>query len=195
MDNLANPLDLLSTKMCSPLVVFVVFTIVSAVTLFMSRNILKRFQSQRMENLLQVHLWFEVKFIIVLGVVLYGLCQYNQVNLAWVFLLLPVIYVILKNLFIFCFVSLAHQNAPKEVEPVQQQNYGIAPKVQQAMMQAVQQPQQLPEMGPGTGSVNKSIGGLGSGMSQPLSSQGSQMGTDLSQLTGSSGVSGGFSAF
>ena len=79
---------------------FVVFTIVSAVTLFMSRNILKRFQSQRMENLLQVHLWFEVKFIIVLGVVLYGLCQYNQVNLAWVFLLLPVIYVILKNLFI-----------------------------------------------------------------------------------------------
>ena len=50
-------------------------------------------------------------------------------------------------------------------------------------------------MGPGSGSVNKSIGGLGSGMSQPLSSQGSQMGTDLSQLTGSSGVSGGFSAF
>jgi len=189
MDNLANPLDLLSTKMCSPLVVFVVFTIVSGITLFMSRNILKRFQSQRMENLLQVHMWFEVKFIIVMGVVLYGLCQYNQVNLAWIFLLLPVIYVVLKNLFIFCFVALAHQNAPKEVEQVQQQNYGIAPQVQQAMMQAVQQPQQLPGMGP---QVNKDIGGLGGGslgggMSAPLSSS-------ISSLNGG-GINSGMAAF
>tara|TARA_B110000967_G_scaffold118311_1_gene121108 strand:- start:1369 stop:1938 length:570 start_codon:yes stop_codon:yes gene_type:complete len=189
MDNLSNPLDLLSTKMCSPLVVYVVYVIVSGITLFMSRNILKRFQSQRMENLLQVHMWFEVKFLIVMGVVLYGLCQYNQVNLAWIFLLLPVIYVILKNLFIFCFVSLAHQNAPKEVEHVQQQNYGIAPQVQQAMMQAVQQPQQLPGMGP---QVNKDIGGLGGGglgggMNAPLSSS-------ISSLNGG-GLNSGMAAF
>ena len=176
MDNLSNPLDLLSTKMCSPLVVFVVFTIVSGITLFMSRNILKRFQSQRMENLLQVHMWFEVKFIIVMGVVLYGLCQYNQVNLAWVFLLLPVIYVILKNLFIFCFVSLAHQNAPKEVENIHQ-SYGVSPQAQQQMMQQVQQPQQLPEMGP---QVNKEIGGLSGGsLSAPLN----QMGTNITSLS------------
>jgi len=184
MDNLSNPLDLLSTKMCSPLVVFVIYVVVSGITLFMSRNILKRFQSQRMENLLQVHMWFEVKFLIVMGVVLYGLCQYNQVNLAWIFLLLPVIYVILKNLFIFCFVSLAHQNAPKEVEHVQQQNYGIAPQVQQAMMQAVQQPQQLPGMGP---QVNKDIGGLGGGMNSPLSSS-------ISSLNGG-GLNSGMAAF
>ena len=187
MDNLSNPLDLLSTKMCSPLVVYVVFTIVSGITLFMSRNILKRFQSQRMENLLQVHMWFEVKFLIVMGVVLYGLCQYNQVNLAWIFLLLPVIYVLLKNLFIFCFVSLAHQNAPKEVEHVQQ-NYGIAPQVQQAMMQAVQQPQQLPEMGP---QVNKEIGGFGgASLSAPLNQS---MGTSLTSLQ--NGLGSGPSAF
>ena len=46
-----NTLDILSMKMCSPMVVFFVFVIVSGVSLFMSRNVLKRYSNQRMENL------------------------------------------------------------------------------------------------------------------------------------------------
>lgn len=31
----------------------------------------------------------------------------------------PIIYIILKNTFIFAYVSIAHQNAPKEVNPIE----------------------------------------------------------------------------
>ena len=50
-----NTLDILSMKMCSPMVVFFVFVIVSGVSLFMSRNVLKRYSNQRMENLYNLY--------------------------------------------------------------------------------------------------------------------------------------------
>ena len=128
-----NPLDLLSTKMCSPLVIYIVIVIISGISLYMTRSTLKRYQNQKMENLYNLHAWYEVKLLIIKGVILYGLCQYNQVNLAWIFLLLPILYLIFKNLFIFLFVSLAHQNAPREVE--QQSNELLSSQGQQAMLQ------------------------------------------------------------
>ena len=35
-----------------------------------------------METLFNFHLMNEIKMVIVMGAVIYGLCQYNQVNLA-----------------------------------------------------------------------------------------------------------------
>ena len=168
----SNPLDLLSTKMCSPLVIYVVILVIFGISLFMSRSTLKRYQNQKMENLYNLHAWYEVKLLIIMGVVLYGLCQYNQVNLAWIFLLFPIIYLIIKNLFIFAFVSLAHQNAPKELESVQQ-NYGVSPQQQQAMLQTTvqqqqqQQVQQMVQSQQTSMPVNKDIN-----MSPPLNAYG-----------------------
>ena len=114
-------LSLTSIKLCSPVIVFIVYVIISGVSLFMSRNTLKRFNNQKMENLYNLYSWSEVKLVIVLGIVIYGLCQYDQMNLAWLFLLLPVIYIMLKNLLVYYSVSNAHQNAPKEPEDVMKQ--------------------------------------------------------------------------
>ena len=113
--NLAD-LSLTSIKLCSPVIVFIVYVIVSGVSLYMSRNVLKRFNSQKMENLYDLYSWSEVKLVIVLGVIIYGLCQYDQMNLAWIFLLLPVVYIMLSNLVVYYNVSNAHQNAPKDPE-------------------------------------------------------------------------------
>tara|TARA_Y100000996_G_C22549281_1_gene653109 strand:+ start:2218 stop:2841 length:624 start_codon:yes stop_codon:yes gene_type:complete len=113
---LAN-LSLTSIKLCSPVVVFIVYVIVSGISLFMTRNTLKKFKNQRMENLYNLYSWSEVKLTIIMGVIIYGLCQYEQTNLAWIYLIFPIIYVILKNSFIFAYVSIAHQNAPKDVDP------------------------------------------------------------------------------
>ena len=109
--------SLSSLKLCSPVVIFIVYVIVSAISLFMTRSTLKKFNSQRMENLYNLYSWSEVKLTIVLGVVIYGLCQYDQMNLAWIYLIFPIIYIILKNIFVFAYVSIAHQNAPKEIDP------------------------------------------------------------------------------
>tara|TARA_B100000686_G_C16404386_1_gene768958 strand:- start:137 stop:778 length:642 start_codon:yes stop_codon:yes gene_type:complete len=112
---LAN-LSLTSIKLCSPVIVFIIYVIVSGISLFIARNTLKRFENQKMENLYNLHSWSEVKLVVVLGVMIYGLCQYDQMNLAWIFLILPVIYIMLKNLLVYYNVSIAHQNAPKKSE-------------------------------------------------------------------------------
>lgn len=117
---LAN-LSLTSIKLCSPVVIFIVYVVVSGISLFMTRSTLKRFKNQRMENLYNLYSWHEVKFVIVLGVVIYGLCQYEQMNLAWIFLMFPIIYLILKNVFISAYVTLAHQNAPKDLGEIFQE--------------------------------------------------------------------------
>tara|TARA_B100000700_G_C14996691_1_gene834204 strand:- start:116 stop:697 length:582 start_codon:yes stop_codon:yes gene_type:complete len=185
-----NTLDLLSMKMCSPMVVFVVFVIVSGVSLFMSRNVLKRYSNQRMENLYNLYSWNEIRLVIIMGVILYGLCQYNQVNLAWIFLIFPIIYIILKNVFVDAFVSLAHQNAPKAIEEsaVAPQFFEkVAPSAGQMVEQQHQVHQQLQEIQqqhqqPNVAQVpvNKDIIGL-SGLSPPLNS------SSISSLDGFSG--------
>ena len=183
MDNI-NVGDLLSTKMCSPLVVFAVIVVIFGISLYNTRNVLKSHNTTKMDNLFNTFSWHEVKMVLVIGIILYGMCQYNQVNLAWIFMFLPVIYLAIKNLMIFLFVSLAHQNAPKPVTNNLQENYGMPPAMQQAMAQTIQQQvQQQP--------VDKTIN-----MAPPMSSS-------LQQLSGQSSMqaplgqqsSGDFSPF
>ena len=107
-------LNLMTIKMCSPIVGFIIYVIVSGISLYITRNKLKKYENQKMENLYNLHSWNEVKFIITFGVILYGLCQYDQINVAWLFLLVPLIYLVLRNLLIFYYITIAHQNAPKE---------------------------------------------------------------------------------
>ena len=150
MEEVSNPMDLLSTNMCSPIVVFIIIAIISVISLYISRGTLKRYNNHKMENLYNLHALHEVKLLIFMGVILYGLCQYNQVNLAWIFLLFPVIYLILKNSFIFVFIALAQQNAPIEVKPSYQQP-------QQQQQQQPQQPQQPLQQNMTSMPVNKTL--------------------------------------
>ena len=150
MEEVSNPMDLLSTNMCSPIVVFIIIAIMSIISLYISRGTLKRYNNHKMENLYNLHALHEVKLLIFMGVILYGLCQYNQVNLAWIFLLFPVIYLILKNSFIFVFIALAQQNAPIEVKPSYQQP-------QQQQQQQPQQPQQPLQQNMTSMPVNKTL--------------------------------------
>ena len=79
-----------------------------------------------MENLYNLYSAQELKFLLVLGVTMYGLCQYNKTELAWVFLIFPIIYVVLQNVLLYIHVASALQNAPTDV-PVSQYGAGMAP--------------------------------------------------------------------
>ena len=186
MDNM-NIGNLLSTKMCSPMIIFTVIVVVFGISLFNTRSTLKKFNSTKMDNLFNVYSWHEIKMIIVLGIILFGLCQYNQVNLAWIFMFLPVIYLMIKNLMIFMFVSLGHQNAPKTSKNYLQQNYGVTPAMQQAMSQ--QQPQQpvvnktINFPTPGTSTPVQNLAGNMGGMNMPLNQvSGAGSGNDFSSF-------------
>jgi hypothetical protein len=184
----SNPLDLLSVKMCSPLMVYLVFVVFSCISLYITRTNLKKFNTQKMENLYSLYSLHEIKFIIVMGVMLYGLCQYNQVNLAWIFLIFPIIYMILRNTLVFNAVSMAQQNAPRDVTggPKMYEQASHAVAQQQAINQAQQQQQIQSQV---QQHVNKNISGLsGNGMSPPLNGGG--MGTPISGIS-----DGGLSPF
>ena len=117
-----SDLNLVTLKMCSPIIGFIIYVIVSGISLYITRSKLKRYGNQKMENLYNLHSWNEIKFIIVFGVILYGLCQYDQINVAWLFLLVPLIYLVLRNLLIFYYITIAHQNAPKEDKDTEKEN-------------------------------------------------------------------------
>lgn len=109
----SNPLNLLSMNMCSPMVVYAVFAVVIGAGIYMTRTSLNKFNNNKMNNLFNYHSLQEVKLLVVLGATIYGLCQYNQVNLAWIFLIFPIIYLMLRNILVFVSVSNARQNEPK----------------------------------------------------------------------------------
>ena len=115
--------ELMSTKMCSPMMVYLAVVVTSGLSVYLTRQSLKRHNTNKMDNLFNLYSLNELKFLIVFGLVLFGLCQYNKTSLAWIFLLFPVIYVIIQNLIVHIHVSSAVQSAPKEAEVQQMPQY------------------------------------------------------------------------
>ena len=123
METLNEENELLTTKMCSPVIVYCILVVVSLLTIYMVRDKLKGYNTHKMENLYNLYTIQEAKYLVVLGIVMYGLCQYNKTELAWIFLIFPIIYVMIQNVLLYVHVSSAVQSAPQEV-PLQENNYG-----------------------------------------------------------------------
>tara|TARA_B100000900_G_scaffold325056_1_gene284819 strand:- start:44 stop:625 length:582 start_codon:yes stop_codon:yes gene_type:complete len=107
--------SLLKTDKCSPLIVYIVFVIISGITLFNTNGLMKKLQHHKINNIFTMHAWYEVALLLVLGVVLFGLCQYNQQTLAWIVLFFPLALYVIKTLFIFNSVSSILRHVPPEM--------------------------------------------------------------------------------
>ena len=112
--------ELMTTKRCSPLMIYLAVIVVSGLSVYITRTQLKRHNTSKMDNLFNLYSLNELKFMIVLGLIIFGLCQYNKSTLAWVFLIFPVIYLLIQNLIVHIHVSSAVQSSPKPVESKQQ---------------------------------------------------------------------------
>lgn len=117
--------ELLTTKLCSPVIVYGVVAIVSLISIYLCRQRLNRYNTAKMENLHNLFTMQELKFLIILGVIMFGLCQYNKTDLAWIFLIFPIIYSLIQNGILYIHISSAIQNAPQEQIPTQGQHYGL----------------------------------------------------------------------
>lgn len=136
--------ELMSTKRCSPLMVYLAVIVVSGLSVYITRSQLKRHNTAKMDNLFNLYSLNELKFMIVLGLIIFGLCQYNKANLAWVFLIFPVIYLLIQNLIVHIHVSSAVQSAPKpaDLSVMRQEPMGGGAQV----MPQMQPPQQKPKV-------------------------------------------------
>ena len=117
--------ELLTTKLCSPVIVYGVVMIVSLISIYLCRNRLNRYNTSKMDNLHNLFTMQELKFLIVLGVIMFGLCQYNKTELAWIFLIFPIIYCLIQNGILYIHVSSAVQNSPQQDKRSNFSNYGL----------------------------------------------------------------------
>lgn len=111
---LSSVSSLLKTDKCSPLIVYIVLVIISAVTLFNSNGNLKKFQNFKVDNIFTMHMWHEIALLLILGVTLFGLCQYNQQTLAWIVLFFPLALQIFKSLLVFNSVHMVQKLSPPD---------------------------------------------------------------------------------
>jgi len=125
MEELTDFNELLTTKSCSPLIIYGVVLVCSFVCIYLLNGRLKKFGSYKMENLYSLFMLQEIKYLLILGVIMYGLCQYKKTELAWIFLIFPVIYVIIQNVLIFINIISAYQNTPQEMAVSQSSHYGL----------------------------------------------------------------------
>jgi len=74
------------------------------------------------DHLYNTYSWHEMKLTIILGVLLYGLCQHDKQDIAWITLMLPLIYIMIKNLMLFHTVSNTQIQVTKHIEKEEQKH-------------------------------------------------------------------------
>ena len=165
--------ELLSTKMCSPLIVYFGVVVLCGLSVYLTRDHLKRHNTNKMDNLFNLYSLNEVKFIIILGLTIFGLCQYNKTTLAWVFLIFPIIYCIIQASIIHIHVSSGVQNAPKVNTIMPESHYGVSggaavipqdTSQQRQASQGIYVPPIKTELPVNTSSSTPMMGGSSSGM-------------------------------
>tara|TARA_B100000575_G_C23124464_1_gene651248 strand:- start:941 stop:1483 length:543 start_codon:yes stop_codon:yes gene_type:complete len=166
--------ELLTTKLCSPVIVFGVVAVVSLVSVFLCHRTLKRYNTQKMENLRNLCTTQEIKYLIILGVTMFGLCQYNKTDLAWIFLIFPVIYIIIQNSLLYIHLSSAVQNAPQEQNLLQAGAYGLGMQAPLLASQGSTKPEitkpeqpKVPTVTSGGFEYAKPSNGMGASMAAP----------------------------
>ncbi len=179
--------ELLTTKLCSPVIVYGVVAIVSLISIYLCRQRLNRYNTSKMENLHNLFTVQELKFLIVLGVIMFGLCQYNKTELAWIFLIFPIIYCLIQNGILYIHVSSAVQNAPQENKSSQSSHYGLGMNAPLLSGQGPPKPELSKQPPPNVPSIPTVTSG-GFEYSKPSNG-------NSTLLSGSNGFSSGFGSF
>ena len=166
--------ELLNTKMCSPMMIYLAVLVTSGLSIYITRTHLKRHETNKMDNLFNLYSLNELKYLIILGIIIFGLCQYNKTTLAWVFLVFPVIYVLIQNLIVHIHVTTAMQNSPKEIDPsvLQQQQHQLQQLQASAAQVVPQDTQQNPVSQRMVPSMNQNEIPASTSVSQPLGNGG-----------------------
>ena len=105
------------TDKMSPTVVFGIISAISLFTIYNTRNNLEKIQSTKSMNIIELYTWYEVSFIIVCGILLFGLGQYKEKSLSWILLMIPIITIALKTILVFITVSNLYKQLPTDQVP------------------------------------------------------------------------------
>lgn len=175
--------DLLKMDKCSPLMVYGVIVVITGICIYNVRSEFSKLgNNSKVQNTSDMFMWYEISLLLVTGVLMFGLCQYNESALAWSVLFAPLVAYTLKTVIVFMSVSNIQKMIPTNNlinnANLNSNSAAIQQVLNNTMRQqsAIQTPQQIvmPSQKLGTNAgpasisppLNKasSIGGLGDSM-------------------------------
>ena len=110
--------DLFKMDKCSPLMAYGVIVIITAICIYNVRSEFNRVgHNPKIKNINDMFMWYEIALLLVTGVIMYGLCQYNEATLAWLVLFAPLLAYTIKTVIVFLSVSNVQTIIPPAVDP------------------------------------------------------------------------------
>ena len=108
--------DLLKPNKCSPLIAYFLIILISIAMILNARDTANNLDNNyKIFNVFKLFSYSEFMFLLVLGIILFGLCQHNQLTLAWISLLFPLLSYLIKNIIVFISLySIQKSEPPKE---------------------------------------------------------------------------------
>jgi len=110
--------DLFKMDKCSPLMAYGVIVVITAICIYNVRSEFNRVgHNPKIKNVNDMFMWYEIALLLVTGVIMYGLCQYNESTLAWLVLFAPLLAYTIKTVIVFLSVSSIQTIIPPTVDP------------------------------------------------------------------------------
>lgn len=106
--------ELLKFDKCSPLIVYIIIVVITMIHLYNTRTEFGKLgENEKVKNIQDMFTWSEISYMLIVGVLIYGLCQYNESTLAWAVLFAPLIVHSIKTLVVYFSVHNVMKLVPK----------------------------------------------------------------------------------
>tara|TARA_B110001469_G_C9564181_1_gene279840 strand:+ start:89 stop:649 length:561 start_codon:yes stop_codon:yes gene_type:complete len=113
MDQTFN--DLFKMDKCSPLIVYGVIVVITGICIYNVRSDLNKLgNNNKVVNTNNMFMWYEITLLLITGVLMFGLCQYNENTLAWIVLFAPLVAYTLKTIIVFLSVASMQKLVPPD---------------------------------------------------------------------------------
>lgn len=96
-----NSNKLLQLNQCSPLMVYFVMVVGYGILLYSTRNDIDKINESGLDKVFQMDMTYELVFLALVGVLIYGTCRSNKELISWIILLVPVALLGCKIVFVF----------------------------------------------------------------------------------------------
>jgi hypothetical protein len=115
MDKENSIKDLFKPNKCSPIIAYFLIILISIVMIINAKETTSKLQDNyKILNVFKLFTYSELLFLLVHGIILFGLCQHGQETIAWITLLFPLLGYLVKNIIVFMSLYAIQKSEPPQ---------------------------------------------------------------------------------
>tara|TARA_Y100001958_G_scaffold157385_1_gene152348 strand:- start:1237 stop:1833 length:597 start_codon:yes stop_codon:yes gene_type:complete len=115
MDKENSIKDLFKPNKCSPIIAYFLIILISVVMIINAKETTSKLQDNyKILNVFKLFTYSELLFLLVHGIILFGLCQHGQEMIAWITLLFPLLSYLIKNIIVFISLYTIQKSEPPQ---------------------------------------------------------------------------------